>query len=82
MLELSEAGQDRMSFVANLKADNVIGIASPAAMPEASCSVDAVFQNDRPVTLSGNQSTCGVVFSPCLQEQERCRGRARSKLVP
>ena len=44
MLELSEAGQDRMSFVANLKAGNVIGIASPAAMPEASYLVDAVFR--------------------------------------
>lgn len=68
ILALSEAGQDRMSFVTNLKAGNAIGIASPTAVPEASCSVGAVFQDGRLVssTFSGNQSMCSVVFSSCL----------------
>lgn len=69
-LEYSEAGQDRMSFLTNLKRGNAIGIVSPMAMPEASCSVDAVFQNGRLVnaTFSGDQAMCGLVFSPCLQK--------------
>src|SRR5579863_7869287 len=68
ILELSEGGQDRMSFVTNLKGGNAIGIASPTALPEASCSVDAVFQDGRLVnsTISGSQSMCSFVFSPCL----------------
>jgi hypothetical protein len=70
IVEYAEAGQDRMSFVTNLKRGATIGITSPAALPSASCSVDAVFQNNRLVSssFSGDQGMCNLVFSPCLQK--------------
>ncbi len=69
VLELPEGGQDRMSFVTNLKRGEAIGIMSPSALAPASCSVDAVFENSRLVSanFSGDQSMCQLVFSPCLQ---------------
>jgi hypothetical protein len=68
LLELPQAGQDRMSFVTDLKRGAPIGIASPAALPTESCSVDAVFEQDRLVSsvFSGNLSMCQLVFAPCL----------------
>jgi hypothetical protein len=70
LLETSEGGQDRMMFLSNLKRGQAIGIGSPADGPDASCSVNAVFQNDRLVSsdFSGNPSMCTLVFSPCLQK--------------
>jgi len=67
-LEYVQQGQDRMSFVSNLKRGQAIGIAGPTAFPAESCLVDAVFEQDRLVSssFSGNQSMCEWVFSPCL----------------
>ena len=69
-VEYIQAGQDRMSFVTNLQRGQPIGIASPTALPVESCSVDAVFEQDRLVrsVFSGNLSMCQVVFAPCLQK--------------
>lgn len=69
-LELSQAGQDRMSFVTNLQRDQPIGIASPVAVPTEACSVDAVFEHDRLVNsvFSGNLTMCQLVFASCLQK--------------
>ena len=70
ILELPQGGQDRMSFVTNLKRGSAIGISSPTDLAPASCSVDAVFENSRLVSadFSGDQSMCQLVFSPCLQK--------------
>jgi hypothetical protein len=70
LLATSNAGQDHMSFVTNLRRGGTIGVSSPTAFPVASCSVDAVFQNDRLVssTFSGDTSMCSLVFGPCLQK--------------
>jgi hypothetical protein len=70
ILELPQGGQDRMSFVTNLKRGSTIGISSPTDLAPASCSVDAVFENSKLVTadFSGDQSMCQLVFSPCLQK--------------
>ena len=70
LLELPQGGQDRMSFVTNLKRGEAIGVASPTDLAPASCSVDAVFENSRLVSadFSGDQSMCQLVFSPCLQK--------------
>lgn len=67
-LEYPQGGQDRMSFVTNLKRGEWIGIAGPAAAPPASCSVDAVFENSHLITanFSGDQTMCQLVFAPCL----------------
>ena len=69
LLATSNAGQDQMSFVTNLRRGETIGVTSPTAFPVASCSVDAVFQNDRLVssTFSGDMSMCSMVFGPCIQ---------------
>jgi len=68
LLETSEGGQDRMMFLSNLKRGQAIGLGSPAEGPDVSCSVNAVFQNDRLVSssFSGNPSMCTLVFGPCL----------------
>ncbi len=68
LLETSNAGQDHMSFVTNLRRGEAIGVTSPTAFPVASCSVDAVFQNDRLVssTFSGDTAMCSMVFGPCI----------------
>ncbi len=70
LLELPQGGQDRMSFVTNLKRGEAIGVTSPTGLAPASCSVDAVFENSRLVSadFSGDQSMCQLVFSPCLQK--------------
>ena len=70
LLEYVQAGQDRMSFVTDLRRGSPIGIASPVAAPAESCSVDAVFEQDRLVrsVFSGNPSMCQLVFAPCLQK--------------
>ena len=67
-LEYAQQGQDRMSFVTNLKRGQAIGIAGPTAFPAESCLVDAVFEQDRLVSssFSGNQAMCEWVFAPCL----------------
>ena len=59
-----------MSFVTNLRRGETIGVTSPTAFPVASCSVDAVFQDDRLVssTFSGDTSMCSMVFGPCVQK--------------
>ncbi len=68
LLSTSDAGQDHMSFVTNLRRGETIGVSSPTAFPVASCSVDTVFQSDRLVsaTFSGDTSMCSMVFGPCL----------------
>jgi hypothetical protein len=70
ILEVSEAGQDRMSFVTNLKRGQPIGIGGAAALPAESCSADAVFEGGRlaGLSLAGNQGMCELVFAPCLQK--------------
>ena len=67
-LEYNQSGQDRMSFITNLKRGQSIGIASPSALAPKSCSVDAIFEQDRLVssTFSGSLAMCNLVFSPCL----------------
>ena len=69
-LEFPQGGQDRMSFVTNLKRGELMGVTSPTAFAPASCSVDALFQNSRLVTanFSGNQTMCQLVFAPCLRK--------------
>lgn len=69
ILATSQGGQDRMSFVTDLSRGEPIGASSPTALPPASCSVDAVFQDDRLVSanFSGSASMCSLVFSPCLK---------------
>jgi hypothetical protein len=69
VLELPQGGQDRMSFVTNLKQGDAIGVLGPSALAPASCSVDTVFENSRLISanFSGDQSMCQRVFSPCLQ---------------
>ncbi|HEY2617971.1 MAG TPA: hypothetical protein VGI78_11570 [Acetobacteraceae bacterium] len=69
-LDLPRAGQDRMSFVTNLRRGSTIGITSPTVAPAESCSVDAVFEQDRLVSsvFSGNLAMCQLVFAPCLQK--------------
>ena len=68
MLEYSQSGQDRMSFVTNLKRGQAIGVASPSAFAPGSCSADATFEQDRLVSsnFSGSLEMCNLVFSPCL----------------
>jgi hypothetical protein len=68
LMEFAQSGQDRMSFVTNLKRGQAIGIESPTAFAPDSCSVDAVFEQDRLTSssFSGNLSMCQLVFSPCL----------------
>jgi hypothetical protein len=70
LLAEPSAGGEHMSFVTNLRRGETIGNSIPTALPVASCSVDAIFQNDRLVSslFSGDQSMCSLVFSPCLQK--------------
>ena len=70
MLEMPEGNLDRMSFVTNLKRGAVIGITGPTAFPVESCSVDAVFENNRlaKANFSGNDTMCQMVFAPCLSK--------------
>jgi hypothetical protein len=70
VLDYPQGGQDRMSFVTNLKQGQAIGVLSPGAFAPDSCSVDAVFENSRLVNaiFSGNQAMCQLVFNPCLQK--------------
>jgi hypothetical protein len=67
-LEFSQGGQDHMAFVTNLKRGQPIGITSPIAAPVESCSVNAIFEQDRLVSsnFSGDLGMCNLVFSPCL----------------
>ena len=60
-------GQVTMSFVTNLQRGQAMGALGPSAFPVASCSVDAVFENNRlmSASFSGNQSMCARVFAPC-----------------
>ena len=68
ILSQSQGGKDTMSFVTNLKRGSTIGTSSPTDLPAQSCSVDAVFQNDRLIssTFSGSASMCSLVFAPCV----------------
>ena len=67
-VEFPQGGQDRMSFLTDLRRGSMIGVTNPAAAPTDACSVDAVFENDRLVSssFSGNQGMCTMVFAPCL----------------
>jgi len=67
-LAYDQGGQDRMSFVTNLKRGQAIGIAGPTFAPVESCSVEAVFEHDRLASSSfgGNPAMCDAVFAPCL----------------
>ena len=70
VLELPQAGQDRMSFVTNLRRGSTIGVLTPTQPAPESCSVDAVFQDDRLVSanFSGNLTMCNLVFGPCMRK--------------
>jgi len=70
VLEYPQGGQDRMSFVTNLKRGESMGVAGPTALPPASCSVDALFENSHLVTanFSGDLTMCQLVFSPCMRK--------------
>jgi hypothetical protein len=70
VLEYAQSGQDRMAFVTNLQQGQAIGIASPTALAPESCSVNAIFENNRLVgsSFSGNVPMCDLVFGPCLQK--------------
>jgi len=70
ILEIPQGSQDRMSFVTNLRRGQAIGVAGPTALPPASCSVDAVFENAHLVTanFSGDLTMCQLVFAPCTQK--------------
>lgn len=67
IMEYAQQGQDRMSFVTNLRRGQAIGVTSPTAFPVDSCSVDAVFEQDRLVSasFSGSQTMCQWVFASC-----------------
>ena len=69
VLAYPQGNQARMSFVTNLDRGASIGIRSPTALPSASCSVDALFENSHLVTatFSGDQTMCQLVFAPCVQ---------------
>jgi hypothetical protein len=68
VLEYPQGSQDRMSFVTNLRRGESMGVVGPTALPPASCSVDALFENSRLVTgsFSGDLTMCRLVFAPCL----------------
>jgi hypothetical protein len=70
VLEFAQGSQDRMSFVTNLRRGQSMGVVGPTALPPASCSVDALFENSRLVTakFSGDLTMCQFVFAPCLQK--------------
>jgi hypothetical protein len=70
LLDNLTTGQERMSFVTDLKRGSAIGIAGPTALPPESCSVDTVFVDQHLVSanFSGNLAMCNQVFAPCLQE--------------
>jgi hypothetical protein len=63
-----QSGLDQMAFVTNLKRGQEIGITGVAESPADSCSVNAVFEQDRLVSsaFSGSQGMCQLVFGPCL----------------
>ncbi len=67
ILEYPQGGQDCMSFVTNLKRGESMGVVGPTALPPASCSVDALFENSRLVSanFSGDLTMCQLVFAPC-----------------
>ena len=69
ILEYPQGGQDRMSFVTNLKRGEAIGVGPVVSGPDA-CSVEATFENSRLVNsnFSGNLTMCQRVFNPCLQK--------------
>jgi len=68
MLEYAQPGQDRMSFITNLKRGQQIVGAGPSAFAPGSCSPDAIFEQDRLASssFSGSLEMCNLVFSPCL----------------
>ena len=68
MLEIPQGEQVRMTFVTNLQRGASVGILGPTAVPTESCSVNAVFENNRLASsaFSGNLPMCQLVFAPCL----------------
>ena len=70
VLEYPQGSQDRMSFVTNLRRGEWMGVVGPTALPPASCSVDALFENSHLVTanFSGDLTMCQLVFSPCMRK--------------
>ena len=68
VLQYPQGSQVRMSFVTNLRRGESMGVAGPTALPPASCSVDALFENSRLVSanFSGDQTMCQFVFAPCM----------------
>jgi hypothetical protein len=69
VLEFPQGSQDRMSFVTNLRRGQSMGVMGPTALPSASCSVDALFENSHLITanFSGDVTMCQLVFAPCVQ---------------
>jgi hypothetical protein len=70
VLEFPQGSQDRMSFVTNLRRGQSMGVVGPTALPPASCSVDALFENAHLVraSFSGDLTMCQLVFAPCMQK--------------
>jgi hypothetical protein len=70
VLEFPQGSQDRMSFVTNLRRGQSMGAVGPTALPPASCSVDALFENAHLVSanFSGDLTMCQLVFAPCRQK--------------
>jgi hypothetical protein len=69
VLSYPQGNQLRMSFVTALDRGASIGIAGPTALPPASCSVGALFENSRLVAanFSGDVTMCQLVFACCVQ---------------
>jgi hypothetical protein len=67
LFESPQGPQDRMSFVTNLARGEAIGIGLDKALTPASCSVDALFVDNRlaSANFSGNLTMCDRVFSAC-----------------
>jgi hypothetical protein len=68
LLDQPNGTTEQMSFITNLARGQVIGLSSPTALAPDSCSVDAVFANDRlaSANFSGSLTVCNRVFLPCM----------------
>jgi hypothetical protein len=57
-----------MSFVTNPRRGETMGVVSPTALPPASRSVNAIFENSRlfDASFSGDLMQCQFMFVLCL----------------
>jgi hypothetical protein len=67
-VSFSQGGQDRMSFLTDLRRGAMIGISNATSPAVASCSADAVFEHHKLVqaTFGGDSGMCSAVFGPCV----------------